>query len=469
MPAKLNINYRLQLITILPLVIALAAVLTATQREFKALAEQAETSYRQNVIDHRQQELKNYVSIARGAIDHLYQGQELSEQDYQQQVKRVLADMRFGVDGYFFAYDYDGVNLVLPGQEWRIGQNWYEMEDINGVMVIQSLIEQGKAGGGFSRYVFNQPSRDHEIGNKMAYSEGLDDWRWVIGTGVYIDDIDEQISVLNTSMSTHISKAWRMTLFIGALAIGVVFTSGLFIRYSEKRLANKKLRELNERIFQTQEEECKRFSRELHDGISQTVAAARFSLETAQLKHQHKDDASQDIDHAMTLIRKIMVDIRSISHQLHPGILEDYGLGAALDDLGQEFSKRTGIKVEVKRLSVRNVLTTELKTTLYRIAQEAITNIERHANATEVLISLSLANNWLVLEITDNGQGFDYDSVKKSTKAYEGIGLRNMKERLHFYQGKLEITSDTRNTSVFAYIPKSQLRYNADVDDSIKS
>jgi len=249
------------------------------------------------------------------------------------------------------------------------------------------------------------------------------------------------------------------TILIGILSVIIVFFAGHFIRVSEKRLANVKLHELNGRILQTQEEECKRVSRELHDGISQSVAAARFSLETAQLKNNSNINAEKDLEQAMMLIQNVMADIRNISHRLHPGILEDYGLGAALDALGDEFSKRTNIAVTVNRLPVRNILSEEIKVSLYRIAQEALTNIERHSKATKVVISLCLEQDWLLLSIEDNGQGLTGNKLKTKSHHSEGIGLRNMKERLSFYNGKFKVHSTKDGMKVEARIPQSELRY----------
>lgn len=461
----MNINLKLQLVTIVPLVLALSAVLFVTQIEYQSLSKQTVDEYRQSVIKHRKEELSNYVAIAEGATEHIYKNKNLDVHEAQALVKKTLANMRFGKDGYFFAYDFDGTALIVPGQEWRIGTNWIDLEDRNGTKLIRGLINKAQGGGGFLNYVFNQPSKGGDEGKKIGYSRALDDWGWMIGTGVYIDDIDQEIDQLNASIGKHISSTSIMTLFIGLIAIIAIFFSGQFIRFSEKKLANRKLRELNERIFQTQEEECKRVSRELHDGISQTIAAARFSLETAQLKHQNNDNASVEMQRSMDLICKIMGDIRAISHQLHPGLLEDYGLGAALEELGRDFSQRTNIEVEVERLSIRNILSTEIKTALYRIAQESLTNIERHAKATEVTITLKLIPGWLVLEIIDNGQGFDYPrydkSLDKTNNARQGIGLRNMKERLSFYHGELTVNSKSIGTKVLARIPQYQLRYNA--------
>ncbi|OUR81521.1 histidine kinase [Colwellia psychrerythraea] len=461
----MNINLKLQLVTIVPLVLALVAVLIVTQVQYQSLSEQTVNEYRQSVMSHRKDELRSYVALAEGATEHIYKNKNLSNEQAKSLVKQVLSNMRFGKDGYFFAYNFDGTALLIPGQEWRIGKNWFDLEDRNGVKLIQGLIEQAKSGGGYLNYVFNQPSKGGEVGKKIGYSRALEDWQWMIGTGVYIDDIDQEIAVLNASIGKHIRNTSVMTLIIGLVAVITIFFTGQFIRFSERKLANRKLRELNERIFQTQEEECKRVSRELHDGISQTIAAARFSLETAQLKHQNNDDASNEMDRSMELICKIMGDIRAISHQLHPGLLEDYGLGAALEELGRDFSQRTGIQVDVERLSLRNILSTEVKTALYRIAQESLTNIERHANASKVSITLKLMPSWLVLEIIDNGQGFDYqryDKIQdKKTKVHQGIGLRNMKERLSFYQGDLTVKSEHAGTKVSARIPQSQLRFNA--------
>lgn len=461
----MNLNLKLQLVTIIPLVLALSGVLFVTQVQYQSLSKQTVQEYRQSVIKHRKEELRNYVAIAEGATEHIYQNKNLNVQEAQTLVKQTLANMRFGKDGYFFAYDFDGTALVVPGQEWRIGKNWLDLEDRNGTKLIQGLLEQAKGGGGYLNYVFNQPSKDGKVAKKIGYSRTLDDWQWMIGTGVYIDDIDQEIALLNASIGEHIRNTSIMTLIIGVFAVIAIFVSGQFIRFSEKKLANRKLRELNERIFQTQEEECKRVSRELHDGISQTIAAARFSLETAQLKQQNNVDSTKEMDRAMEFIRKIMGEIRAISHRLHPGLLEDYGLGAALEELGRDFSQRTGIDVKVERLSIRNILPTEVKTALYRIAQESLTNIERHANASKVALTLKLIPSWLVLEIIDNGQGFNYQrydkSTDKKTKAHQGIGLRNIKERLSFYQGNLTVNSESNGTTVLARIPQSQLRYNA--------
>lgn len=235
----MNLNLKLQLVTIVPLIIALSAVLFVTQVQYQSLSEQAVDEHRQSVISHRKEELRNYVAIAVGATEHIYKNKNLDVHQAQKLVKQILATMRFGEDGYFFAYDFDGTALVVPGQEWRISKNWLDLEDRNGTKLIQGLIEKAQEGGGYLNYVFNQPSKGGDVGKKIGYSRPLNDWQWMIGTGVYIDDIDQEIELLNASIGKHIRKTSIMTLMIGLVAVIAIFFSGQFIRFSEKKLANR--------------------------------------------------------------------------------------------------------------------------------------------------------------------------------------------------------------------------------------
>ena len=453
MAKAFSLNHKFLFIIIAPLMLSLISVLAVTYFQFQSLAQQAQQSYRLSVTEDRKRALKNYVSIVRGAVEHLYQDPTISELEAQRQVRQILNTIAYDLDGYFYAYDYQGVNIVLPGQEWRAGRNFYHLSDGNGVKIIQSLIEQGRSGGGYSQYVFAQPSHSGAEGKKIAYSEALDNWQWVIGTGVYIDDIEQQVTAIEHSIGEHINHTFLITLLIGGLAIILVFISGLFIVVSEKRIADSKLRELNERIFQSQEEQATRFARELHDGVNQELAAAKFAIETAQLKQQHQDDNQEELTQAIALISQVTKEVRAISHQLHPSILEDHGLCAALEELGRLYAQRTGTIVNIDCGTDNPALSTDVKSALYRIGQEAVTNIERHANASEVTIRLKQTSTQLVLEVTDNGNGFDYDAVENTALVNQGIGLRNMRERLHYYHGELTVHSNGEQTRILAAIP----------------
>ena len=461
----MNNNRKLFLVNIIPLLLVLVGIYYLNSHQHERLTEQASQVYREGLINTRRSELKSLVESARGAIKSSYENDTISETEAQNQVKSILRNMRFGDDGYYFAYDYDGINIVLPGQEWREGENMISLEDVNGTKIVQGLIENGRNGGGYINYIFNQPSRDLEPGNKLSYSESLDRWGWIFGTGVYIDDINEQANQLEDSLASYINSAAKFTITLGVFSIFVVFASGTYRRVNENRLANQKLVALNERIFQTQEEERKRVARELHDGVSQMIASAKFSLESVQLKHANDVDVEDDLGRVKSVITQVMNEVRAISHRLHPGLLEDHGLGAALEDLGRAYQHRTGTTVSVKRLSVNNILSMDIKSNLYRIAQEALTNVERHSNATEIELKMELSGKWLLLEVADNGQGFD---LKNSERHSDGIGLRNMKERIGHFNGELKISTSSSGTIVQARVPNSFLNYSSESrnDDS---
>ncbi len=115
------------------------------------------------------------------------------EKEYQNKALTLLRSYRFsGVNGYFYVYDYDGINIAHPIQPHLEGKNLWEMKDPNGVMVIQELINVAKSGGGFVNFIWNKPDISKEV-DKIGYAEGFDTWLWMIGTGLYIDDIENEI------------------------------------------------------------------------------------------------------------------------------------------------------------------------------------------------------------------------------------------------------------------------------------
>ena len=115
------------------------------------------------------------------------------EKEYQEKILSLLREYRFsGTNGYFFVYDFNGINLAHPITPELEGENLWEMEDVNGVMVIQELIDAGRDGGGFVDYVWNKPEINKEVG-KVGYAIAFEPWKWMIGTGLYVDDIENDI------------------------------------------------------------------------------------------------------------------------------------------------------------------------------------------------------------------------------------------------------------------------------------
>ena len=277
----------------------------------------------------------------------------------------------------------------------------------------------------------------------ISYVVGLQDWQWAIGTGVFIDDVLTSVAAARAQVEARIRRTF---VYIGAITMAatlLVFMSGVTITIRERRLADAKLKELTQRIFDTQEEERGRVARELHDGISQILVGVRYALELAR-RQLAKDDpnAPVSLDRGVEMLGGAITEVRRIS--------DDLGLGPALKALTEEFQTRTGIKTELETVVFRNRLDEEARIALFRIAQEALTNIERHAEATEVTIKLAGHRTGATLLISDDGRGFD---MAERAKAGRGLGLRNMAERMEQLGGTLTIYSLSPGTAIDATVP----------------
>ena len=179
-------------------------------------------------------------------------------------------------------------------------------------------------------------------------------------------------------------------------------------------------------------------------------------MENAKRRMLKGDErAVQTLDKGIENLATAAHEVRRISHDLRPGVLDDLGLGPAIKTLSEEFSNRTGIKVSFDTVVFRNRLDQDSKIALYRIAQEALTNIERHSGATTVSIDVRGHRNGAFLRISDNGKGLNTSSGKNSSVG--GIGLRNMQERIEQLEGYLKITSSSRGTTIEARVPLSHM------------
>jgi two-component system NarL family sensor kinase len=456
----MKLYQKIQLLSVVVLMVAILVVALMAEIQFKKLSTQTVSSFRNSITENRKQALKNYVDLALSSIDHIYSYRNQDEGAAKELIVDILSDLEFGEDGYFFAYTNTGISIVHPKQTFRLGKNWWDLTDEAGHYIIRDLIVNAENGGGFVEYLWEKPS-SKEVAQKLAYSVMLDRWQWMLGTGIYIDDIDEDVAVIQNEIDQKIRSSYYVILLIAFIALAIIFAFGIFLQNNERRLADEKLRKMNKRILVTQDEERRRISRELHDGISQLIASIKFSLETASQKIKENKDPDEDITVARERIGQTLQDLRRISRDLHPSVLDDHGLSVGIQSLAKSFSERTGIEVDFHEISVRNLLPMDVKTTLYRVAQEALTNIERHANASHIGISIAIAGDWVVLSIKDNGNGFDVYSLERNQSPTQGIGIRNMHERLNYHKGVVSITSSDQGTLVSVKIPKSMLRYGA--------
>jgi two-component system NarL family sensor kinase len=286
----------------------------------------------------------------------------------------------------------------------------------------------------------------------LAYVNGLQDWRWTIGTGIFIDDITATVAAARAGVEARVRTTTLYILAITIAALVLVFLSGLALNIRERRLADAKLKALTQRIIDAQEEERGRVARELHDSISQILVSVRYALELAQRRLDMGDvRAPEALAKGLGALGQAIQEVRRISRDLRPGVLDDLGLGPALQTLTEDFSARTGIEVDFRTAVFRNRLDQDARIALYRIAQEALTNIERHSGARRVEMTLRGHRSGAVLRIADDGSGM------APRGRQSGLGLRNMAERMEQLGGTLKVTSAADGTVIEAQVPLSHL------------
>lgn len=222
--------------------------------------------------------------------------------------------------------------------------------------------------------------------------------------------------------------------------------TGAFNAMSEA-LANERTKRIRA-VFDGKDAEQQRLSRELHDGLGQQLVAGKMMLESSL----YDEDAGlkSRVVEVQAVFDQIISEIRRISHDLSPCILSEFGLKAAIENLCRNITKATGIGIDLS-YEIPGLQPDGLTSTyLYRIAQESLNNIQIHSGAKHVGISLMEDQGRLILEIGDDGKGFDYSQVQDKG----GTGLYNMRERVNILGGDMKINSlPGKGTKIRVRIP----------------
>jgi len=211
---------------------------------------------------------------------------------------------------------------------------------------------------------------------------------------------------------------------------------------------NDRMRKLGAEVVYAEERERAQVARELHDSVGQTLAAATFQIATAA--HEiGNHSASARLMAVRELLRTALEEIRNVSRSLHPRVATDLGLPSALEALGDATQQRSLVDVRVNVDISGVIIPPALSATLYRVAQEALRNVERHADAGHATLSLRARPGYVELEVTDDGRGFEGRLERKRGES----GLAAMRERLSLAGGELHIdTAGNSGTRVIAWV-----------------
>jgi signal transduction histidine kinase len=215
------------------------------------------------------------------------------------------------------------------------------------------------------------------------------------------------------------------------------------------------LRNLSARLLQVQDEERRRIAREMHDSVGQLVAAISMNLGAVR-KQSDKLDAkgAKAVAETIVLVEEIDRQIRTISHLLHPPLLDEAGLGSALRWYVDGFSERSKISVDLSIPSDFGRLPNDMEIAIFRIVQECLTNIHRHSGSATATISIGAEDSRILVRVQDRGKGIPLErQLELNSTDRTGVGFRGMRERVRQLGGSLEIQSEENGTVIIVTLP----------------
>jgi signal transduction histidine kinase len=226
-----------------------------------------------------------------------------------------------------------------------------------------------------------------------------------------------------------------------------------------RKQAEEAARRLSGRILSLQDDERRRIARELHDSLGQYLAALKMNIDVlaggGTSSNGSRENLSTVLHSSSQLLDRAIAETRTISHLLHPPLLDEVGLLSALYWFVEGFSKRSGIQANVDVPSQYERLPQETEIALFRVVQEALTNVHRHSGSEKVDISLRVAEMTVWLEVKDYGCGISEDRLARvrDENAQVGVGLAGMRERVHQLGGSMDLSSNAEGTHIVVTIP----------------
>lgn len=463
----MRLRLKILLLALLPLVASLLLIAVAVRHQERELLAREHAAVQRAYMDARRDELRHYVELAVSTLQPLYErspGQAARttaadiERD-KREALRLLSALDYGEDGYFFVYDLQGRVLMHSRQPELVGRDLWGLRDPAGRPTIQQLLAQARAGGGYVDYLWRKPSSG-EMVPKLGYVVAMERWNWMLGTGLYLDGIRATLEQLDREAQANIARTMWGIAAIAVFGVALISVCALALNLSEQRQSETRLRALAHQVVRSQEDERAHLSRELHDGVSQTLVSTKLLIESAQ-----QAGSTALLPRALERLNASLNEVRGLSHRLRPALLDTLGLPAALEHLAREFDEAGPVPVAMQVAGEPRELPELLNTVLFRVAQEALTNAAKHAGATRMAMALEFAPEdgraeagGVLLRVLDDGAGFDPADAERADPSH-GIGLRNMRERMASVGGVLELQSSPgHGTQIEALVSASAIR-----------
>ena len=413
----------------------------------------AELEHRSSAINARYTRAQDLLTTVRGQVlmgsvyvrDALLDPNPSTADEYRRQLEDSYRSADQALNGYVPVVD-------VPGERARIARLRRELNDFRRTL-LGVLATDSKS--------WPTEARNLLRGRIMPRREG-------------VMRVSEEVQALNRSafvqQQLDIAALYRATqrqiwetvglALVASFAIGLLAT--IYAGRLEKRLQLQRLKDvetardlqrLSSQLLTAQEEERRSIARELHDEVGQVLTAIKVELSVAQRAVEAAGIDAEPLQDARTITDGALHTVRDLSRLLHPAMLDDLGLTATIDWYLKGFARRHGVRVDLVQEGMEERLAGDIEAAIYRIVQEALTNVARHAQATTCRVNLRRLSDTLVVTIEDDGIGFRAEETGQSAAA-RGIGLVGIRERVTHLNGKLTLdTAPGKGTRLTVEVP----------------
>jgi signal transduction histidine kinase len=291
----------------------------------------------------------------------------------------------------------------------------------------------------------------------LQTSVSLENTKLATSVASVITEMQEQEDILLAARKKASSSLFTVILWIfGALLASAVVLLWIHFRLLNQELSKREdaengARQLSVRVLELQDEERRKFSRELHDGLGQSLSVAKMVAVSLAEKHPGDKSGQELID----LLARSIQETRTISYLLHPPMLDELGIASAASWYVDGFSQRSGMQISAKIADRMGRLPRPAELVLFRVLQESLTNVHRHAKSSRADVALYVADGNAVLNVRDYGIGIPAEKLNNfwSSGTQVGVGLSGMRERIREHGGKFEIRSSENGTELLVTIP----------------
>lgn len=231
---------------------------------------------------------------------------------------------------------------------------------------------------------------------------------------------------------------------------------------TDRKEAEEEIHRLSQELIRAQENERRRISRELHDRVAQDLSTAKILADRILLSHKEArpTEVRREISNISRAIQGVIHAVRNLAYDLRPPVLDDMGLVQTIFQYCEEFSERTGLNIEFSSAGLESAeLDSDTEINVYRLIQEGLNNVQKHAEARRVMVKLVRAFPNIILRIEDDGKGFDVHARRTGSPNEKRMGLQSMEERVNLLQGKMAIQSrPMQGTKIIIRIPSREAK-----------